>query len=257
MSTTEHPEMRTLLSLGAFLLALIGLPAFVTAQDKNEQTETGKIVVAKHVFKLQVGDAYEAVAEGKNFQPEVFVRGGDVGVMQPLVKFDAVSQNLRRLYLLPKKSGDCTLLVNYPTFGLNILDQPLDYKITLKRLTFAKTPALEKKDRLTATDPIYKDGGTNGPFKAYPITLKSGKFYLIDMVRKKTSALVNMDPYLYLEDPSAKNNFEKIVARDDDSGGDFNARILYQATKNGEFRIIASSLNTTPGEFTLTVREQE
>ena len=80
---------------------------------------------------------------------------------------------------------------------------------------------------------------------------------MIDMVHKQGFGFGGLDPYLYLEDVNPAMPMQKIVASDDDSGGDLNARIVYRATKDGEFRIIATSLNKTPGDFTVTVREQE
>ena len=59
----------------------------------------------------------------------------------------------------------------------------------------------------------------------------------------------SFDTYLFLED-SAGN----VLIQDDDSGGNLNARILYEAPKEGEYRIIATTLFRATGEFTLTVR---
>jgi hypothetical protein len=246
--------MRIPLSLVAFL-AMIGLPAFTTAQDKNEQTATGKIVVAKHVFKFQVGDIYEAVAEGTNFVPQLNVNQRELTMTQLQVKFDPNTRYVSRHYLVPKASGDFPIVINYSPFGTDPL-QPLEYKIAVKRYSFAKTPLFEKQDKLAASDPVYQERGS--PHKAYPITLKSGKFYMIDMVHKQGFGFGGgLDPYLYLEDTKPANANQRVVAHDDDSGGDLNARIIYQATKDGEFRVIATSLNKTPGDFTVTVREQE
>jgi hypothetical protein len=242
--------MRSLLSLAA-VLALIG-STLVSAQDTNEQSATGKIVVSRHTFKMQAGEMYEAIAEGNGFQPSLQTTYADASTLYAPTPYDASKRFIHRQFLIAKRTGDIPFVVSYPSFPN--LDQKLDYTIKLKRIPFAKTPLLEKKDSLTADDPVYSE--RNSPHKAYPITLKSGKFYMIDMVRKKTSA-AGMDPYLYLEDTMPKTPMQKVVANDDDSGGDLNARIVYQATKNGEFRIIATSLNKTPGEFTITVREQE
>jgi hypothetical protein len=48
----------------------------------------------------------------------------------------------------------------------------------------------------------------------------------------------------------------KIVASDDDSGGDYNARIIFQVRRAGDYRIIATTLRRATGPFTLTVRTQ-
>jgi len=224
----------------------------VKGRKNNEQSASGTITT-KHVFKFEAGEVYEAIAEGKGFQPSLDVNKDQMTIkyMTPLGFEKLVTQ----VYLMPKRTGDMTVLVAYPPFGASTrIDQPLDYKISVKRFSFSKNPVFEKQDTLTGTDLIYEEMGGNGYFKAYPITLKSGKFYVIDMVRKKTAPSGGLRPYLYLDDVKSKTG--KLVARNDDSD-DLSARVLYQATKDGEFRIIATSLYKTPGEFTLTVRAQE
>ena len=103
-------------------------------------------------------------------------------------------------------------------------------------------------EELTTDDP--KDTVRTGMYaKAHTIDLKAGKAYRIDMVTRETPQ--KLDPYLRLEDPSGRQ-----VAQDDDGGGYPNARILYQAEKDGKYKIICTTFapNQT-GKFSLTVEE--
>src|SRR6266542_4412649 len=68
------------------------------------------------------------------------------------------------------------------------------------------------KGKLTKDDP--KDRVRNAASKVYPVTMKRGKTYTIDMVSTQ------FDSFLRLEDAKGTE-----LAQDDDSGGNLNARI--------------------------------
>jgi len=84
-----------------------------------------------------------------------------------------------------------------------------------------------------------------GPSKVYVVKMQSGRRYQIDHMSKA------FDAYLRLGDPDGKE-----VARDDDSGGNLNARIIYNCPRDGEYRIHATSLNRKTGPYELAVREE-
>ncbi len=84
----------------------------------------------------------------------------------------------------------------------------------------------------------------NAP-KLYAIKLSAGKTYQIDMMSKQ------IDSYLRLEDAAGKE-----LAKDDDSGGNLNARIQFNCTQEGTYRIIATALAGGSGPFTLRVTEK-
>lgn len=122
-------------------------------------------------------------------------------------------------------------------------------KFNLKVREFAlkgeAKPRAIGKDGLSITDQINQnnvsDLGKLG--KVYSVQLKKGQTYQIDL------ASAAFDSYLYLFDGNSK-----LLAQDDDSGGDLNARIEFRADRDGVFHILASSLGgDETGEFTLTV----
>jgi hypothetical protein len=91
---------------------------------------------------------------------------------------------------------------------------------------------------------------TNSPARSFPVKMKSGKTYVIDMIGK-TKTGFGFDPYLRLEDPSGKE-----VAANDDGGGNFNARITYSCRKDGTYSIIATTVSNGAGFFDLKVVEK-
>jgi len=92
-----------------------------------------------------------------------------------------------------------------------------------------------------AKDPVLKVSFR----KAYTVKMVVNKTYTIDMVSK------DFDAFLRLEDATGKE-----LARDDDSGGDLNARIIFRCPADGDYRIIATSFGAGVGNFTLQVREE-
>src|SRR5262245_32480846 len=61
----------------------------------------------------------------------------------------------------------------------------------------------------------------------------------------------SFDTFLRLEDADGKE-----LARNDDSGGELNAQIVFTAPKSGDFRIIATSYEPAKGLFVLNVKER-
>lgn len=103
-----------------------------------------------------------------------------------------------------------------------------------------KGKVLDIKGTLTESDPPDK----GKPHKAHVVKLTAGKTYKIDLISQ------DFDTYLRLQNAEGK-----VVAQDDDSGGDLNARILYQVPKDGDYKIIATSYDGKFGAYALTVVE--
>jgi predicted Zn finger-like uncharacterized protein len=104
-----------------------------------------------------------------------------------------------------------------------------------------------KNDTLTPKDPRVADGR---PAKTYKVKLEGGKRYIIDM--KAISKGVGHDPYLILLDPQ-----NKVVAKDDDSGGGLDAQIRYTPPVTGEHTVQYTCFIGVPPEgiqFLLTVK---
>jgi hypothetical protein len=81
--------------------------------------------------------------------------------------------------------------------------------------------------------------------KIYLAKLEAGKTYQIDHQSKA------FDAYLRLEDAQGTQ-----LAADDDSGGNLDARIVFQCPAAATYRIIATSLAGRTGEFVLTIQQK-
>jgi peroxiredoxin len=98
------------------------------------------------------------------------------------------------------------------------------------------------EDKLTQDDA--KDRVRNAPAKVHTVQLKGGNTYTIDMVSNE------FDSYLRLEDSRGRQ-----LAEDDDSGGNLNARIIFNCPKTGQYKVICTSFNPNgAGRFVLTVK---
>src|SRR5262249_7133466 len=89
-----------------------------------------------------------------------------------------------------------------------------------------------------------KYGPRDKTAKQYQVRLQAGSSYVIDMRSTK------VDSYLVLKGPN-----DEEVARDDDSGGELNARIRYLRPAQGDYSIWATTFDGSEGEFELTMLE--
>ena len=121
-------------------------------------------------------------------------------------------------------------------------------------LLLASLPALQAQEtkkqdaqdlkvagKLAADDA--KDKVTNKPSKVHEHPMKAGSTYIIDLKSRQ------FDAFLRLEDSN-----EKQLAQDDDSGGNLDARIVFKATKDDTYRIIATCFDGKVGAYSLTVK---
>jgi len=101
---------------------------------------------------------------------------------------------------------------------------------------------LKFEGKLTKDDAL--DKKRNAASKVHTVRLKAGKTYTIDMVSKE------FDSYLRLEDKDGKE-----LDEDDDSGGDLNARIIFNCQKDGNYRVICTAYAADGvGNYVLTVK---
>jgi len=98
--------------------------------------------------------------------------------------------------------------------------------------------------RLTTEDPKDKKIN-NSPSQTYLVEMKAGNAYTIDMISNE------LDSYLRLEDKEGKQ-----LDEDDDSGGQLNARMVFNCTKDDNYKIICTCLaNERGGNYTLTIKK--
>jgi hypothetical protein len=88
------------------------------------------------------------------------------------------------------------------------------------------------------------DGARRFPCKIHAVKLDKETPYQIDMVGH------GIDAYLRLLDEHGK-----VLAEDDDSGGNLNARIRHTTTKGGIYFIVATTCAGGEGAYTLSVRK--
>jgi serine protease Do len=112
-------------------------------------------------------------------------------------------------------------------------------------------PILRKSLKLSDADQLDKDRQglkVKRYMKAEEIELTAGSTYIIEMQCTDSS----IDPYLILEDAKGTK-----LAEDDNSGGFPNAKIVFQPTETGRYRIIATTYGADEtGNYTLIVRMQ-
>jgi hypothetical protein len=203
------------------------------ALGENDQTDLGKRTKVVSV-QLKAELTYLFEIESEDFDCQLYV-------------FDARSKMLGQA---PDK-----LIATSPAGGVhNLVIATFDEsvgKFNLKARAFTikgeEMPRAVGKNGISVTGNIGDNDTTEiGKLgKVFSVTLKAGEKYTIDLESG------SMDSYLYLFDAKTK-----LLAQDDDSGGDLNSRITFTAERDGVHHIIATTLlGDETGEFTLRVRK--
>jgi RNA polymerase sigma factor (sigma-70 family) len=220
-------------------------PYTLTVREKDStQTVGPKGLEIKGQFNKEKAIPYTVkLQEGKTYQIDM-VRGNQHTLDPFLIlkdpsgkevaKDDDSGGNLNaRIIYMAKTGGNYQVIATWINNGVG------DYTLTVR-----------EKDSAHEVGPkglTIKGQLKNEKFIPYIVKLEKGKTYQIDMIGANQKTL---DPYLFLKDPGGKE-----VARDDDSGGNLNARILYTAKTSGNYQVQAAWVQHGVGEFTLTVRE--
>jgi hypothetical protein len=236
------------------LTALAPLALLAAAQEGDKGLDVkGQIKIGNHAVKMEAGKLYEIRATGSGFQPLVNINPGFFRYAP--APFQKGAENATTYFYIPPETREYRLYVSPTTFG-RLPEGPLEYTLKVTRVPISKKPLLKQEGNLAAEDPPYENkksfAKVDTHHKVFPVKLEADRFYIIDMVRKgKDFDPKDIDPFLFLEDPDGT-----VVARDDDGGGNLNARIVIKAPRSGDYRIIAATLRKATGPFTLTVRKQ-
>jgi hypothetical protein len=99
------------------------------------------------------------------------------------------------------------------------------------------------KESLKADDA--RDPVMGQPTRIYEVELEADQVYRIDLKSR------HFDSFLRLVDEKNKE-----LARDDDSGGDLNARILFRPKVRGSYRIVATTLKGQVGNYVFSIAPQ-
>ncbi|HYV34834.1 MAG TPA: hypothetical protein VE988_03960 [Gemmataceae bacterium] len=230
--------VRTKILLAA--IAVLLCPVLLLQAQQSVQEIKGQVTIGRHKVKLEAGQLYEFVLDN----PHDFDLMVDLEEAPPLIM---MGKNLRddRVFFLPDQTDNYHLFV-FP--GLGFPQQAtFKYNLKIKPIALAKQPLLDVKSQWTNKDDIYKRDWQNY-HKSYRLQLKAGKIYLFDLIDGGSDT----DPYLFLEDAAGK-----VVAKDDDSGGDLNSRLIFVPEKTAEYRVIATTLEKATGNFNLKVRQAD
>jgi hypothetical protein len=229
----------TLIAVLAATLPTVLPPA---AGQEKETTSKGQVKIGLHKQKMEAGKLYQVKVDAEGFSPTVSLRPGYF-VNSETINMGDTFQG----FVLPTTTADHRITV-LPSLYDDLDDKTFDYKITVTPIPLAEKPILDEKFKLAATDAVYMNEGVGNekyPHKAFTIQMKARQIYIITL----KGAAKELDPMLFLEGPGGK-----IVARDDDGGGNMNARIFIQPRRGGEHKIIATTTTKDFGEFAVTVQ---
>lgn len=244
MRPTTAYRLAIVSALTAVLVATLPtvLPLAAGQEKEKETTSKGQVKIGLHKQKMEAGKLYQVKVDAEGFSPNVSLRPGYFVNSETLNMGDTFQG-----FVLPTTTTDHRITV-LPSLYDDLDDKTFDYKITVTPIPLVEKPVLEEKFKLAATDPLYMNEGIGNekfPHKAFTIQMKARQIYIITL----KGGTKELDPMLFLEGPGGK-----ILARDDDGGGNMNARIFIQPRRGGEHKIIATTTTKDFGEFAVTVQ---
>jgi hypothetical protein len=245
--------------------ALLGGPVVLRAENEltKEDPKDKEDTLDKHrtdapaqwyTYRMRKGKAYVIECDSKEI--DSFLRLEDERGQELARDDDGAGYPNARIVFRPQRTATYKVIVS--TYGKEAEGKEFgnygSYTLTIRLaggggLAF-KNGKAEKQDQLAQTDP--RDTVRQNMYaKKYTISFKAGKTYQIDMVSNEGNPAV-LDPYLRLEDAQGQQ-----LAQDDDGGGFPNARIVFNCTQTGAYRIICTSFGANQqGRYTLTVQER-
>lgn len=254
-------------SMSAALLALPFLMPFAAAQDDPKQSEPkAKGILAvpatvegrldekdpvdpardqpakTHRVQLKAGKTYIIDLMSDDF--DAFLRLEDAKGKSLAEDDDGGEGENAQIVFAPERDGE------YKIFASRFEEGGGNYTLKIRELTYktAKEQAVPKEglaidsklDNADPADPLGKN-----QHKVFSVRLEAGKTYTIDM------ASGDFDSFLRLLDSKFK-----VLATDDDSGGNVDARIVFEAKENGVYHIVATTFDGELGAFTLRVKAE-
>ncbi|MSQ93581.1 MAG: hypothetical protein EXR98_03385 [Gemmataceae bacterium] len=202
---------------------------------QNDKTDLGKLTKVVSV-QLKAGQSYLFEIDSEDFDCQIYVFDG---------KNRLLGQDLAKVICAVTDNAPVNLVV--ASFDGQV--GKFNLKVREFTLKGEAKPREIGKDGISIMANINKADETAVAKlgKVYSVQLKAGQNYTIDL------ASPTMDSYVYLFDGKSK-----LLAEDDDTGGDLNSRISFRAERDGIYHILASTLDgDETGAFTLKVRKGE
>lgn len=198
-----------------------------------------------HVYSLNVkpGEKYKFVVAPIDFRPVLRLQNG--AAMLHEMAAGPVG-NLEYTYTVPPGIG--ALTVHVVSQG-NLLGR---YRLDVDRLSQEEKPgprtvvfdggsAYHRDENLGPGDPVE---GELGRAKTYLIPMEKGRGYNIDMKSMQLS------PRLSFFDPNGQ-----LIIQDEHSGGESNARILFDPKESGQYRLVVSDVKKETGAFSIDIAQ--
>jgi hypothetical protein len=193
-----------------------------------------------HKVKMTKGVTYVIDLVSKDF--DAYLRLEDTAGTFLAEDDDSGGGSNARLFFIPPDTAEYVLIATCyrPKTG--------KYKLTIQEANVLVRPlelvagTAAVKDKLTlksAKSPFSPHTGC----VLYRVALKAGTIYVIDLES------ADFDAYLTLADAGLR-----VLASDDDSGGNRNARIRFECKQDGSYHIAATGLGLPEGAFQLRIQ---
>jgi hypothetical protein len=253
MTADRHHPARLGLFGGGFLALALFLPAPAPGQDKDKPKEDKPAPKGVETWKVELDEEKQDDKKLRFKQGEA-VQIAVQSTTRGDVDLEVLDANNKRLiadvtfgpncyvkFTAPKSEEYTVRVKNWgPGVSKSIVE--------LRRVTEVVSDKVDEGVKTWRSELTVNDGfdkvrqGCRA--KTYNYKMKAGVTYTIRM----HTATPGFDPYLRLETAAGQQ-----LAQDDDGDGFPNAKIVYNCTQAGTYRIIATSFSANVGAYTLSV----
>ena len=240
----RHAELRPASNMFPMQISLAFNPNFQTERTLQLEDPVSEDFAygPSHQYlltNLKPGEKYQIKAASTAFLPVLRLQNGGALIQE--------------LYAPPDPECVYTAAPGMGALSIHVVSQGNafgKYTLQVTRLTEQEKPGprnvafdavglYHRDERLADDDPL---DANLGRVKTYLIAMEKGLGYNIEMKSGQ------IDAHLSLFDPQGA-----LVAKDDDSGGDYNARILFDPKASGQYRLLAADFRKLTGAYSIDI----
>lgn len=225
------------------------VPLEVKGRLSDADTKDSKLGNPCKVFSVTLTKGTEYRIDLKSVDFDAYLRLEDPNGLELTANDDGGGGRDARIVFTPKRDGTYRVIAiafgGEGAYTLKVGQKPPPRPLTIGKAVDVPAEGLKVAANLD-TDDARSPVNPRNPCKVYSLKLKAGETYVIDLKSKQ------FDTYLHVLDEKQKS-----LARDDDSGGNLNSRLVFRPQRDGTYLILATAYDRRTGAFELTVRRKE
>lgn len=225
------------------------VPLQAAGRLSDTDTKDSKLGNPCKVFQILLLKGTEYRIDMKSADFDSYLRLEDPDGNELTANDDGGGGRNARIAFTPKRDGTYRVIAiafgGEGTYTLKVATKPPPRPLTVGKAVEVPAEGLKVEANLDPDGPRSPVNPRN-PCLVYALKLKAGEAYVIELKSKQ------FDAYLHVLDEKQKS-----LARDDDSGGNLNSRLIFRPTRDGTYVILATAYDRRTGAFELTIQRKK